>query len=78
MSLWQRKETQTLPPCRRVISLARSQKYGHPVHALETFLERSRFQGTCCHAANWKRVGETRGRTRNDRNSTIHVKIKDV
>jgi len=54
------------------------EKYGHPVHALETFVERSRFQGTCYRAANWQRLGETRGRTRNDRNSTIHVEIKDV
>jgi len=54
------------------------EKYGHPVHALETFVERSRFQGTCYRAANWQRLGETRGRTRNDRNTTIHVEIKDV
>jgi hypothetical protein len=53
-------------------------KYGHPVHALETFVERSRFQGTCYRAANWQRLGETRGRTRNDRNNTICVEIKDV
>lgn len=54
------------------------EKYGHPVHALETFVERSRFRGTCYRAANWQRLGETRGRTRNDRNNTIRVEIKDV
>ena len=54
------------------------EKYGHPVHALETFVERSRFQGTCYRAANWQRLGETRGRTRNDRANTIRVAIKDV
>ena len=54
------------------------EKYGHPVHALETFVERSRFQGTCYRAANWQRLGETRGRTRNDRDNTIRVEIKDV
>ena len=54
------------------------EKYGHPVHALETFVERSRFQGTCYRAANWQRLGETRGRTRNERANTIRVAIKDV
>jgi len=53
-------------------------KYGHPVHALETFVDRSRFQGTCYRAANWLRLGETRGRTRNDRHKRIHVPVKDV
>jgi hypothetical protein len=42
-------------------------KYGHPVHALETFVDRSRFQGTCYRAANWVKVGQSTGRTRNDR-----------
>ncbi len=53
-------------------------KYGHPVHALETFVDRSRFKGTCYRAANWIRVGETRGRTRNDRAHRIRVPVKDV
>jgi len=53
-------------------------KYGHPVHALETFVERSRFKGTCYRAANWLRLGETRGRTRNDRHTRIHMPVKDV
>jgi len=41
-------------------------KYGHSVYALETFVDR-RFRGTCYRAANWVKVGQTRGRTRNDR-----------
>jgi len=41
-------------------------KYGHHVHALETFVDRSRFQGTCYRAANWVKVGQSTGRTRND------------
>ncbi len=53
-------------------------KYGHPVHALETFVDRSRFKGTCYQAANWLRLGATRGRTRNDREHRIHASIKDV
>ncbi len=53
-------------------------KYGHPVHALETFVDRSRFQGACYRAANWRRLGQTRGRTRNDRHRRIRVPVKDV
>jgi hypothetical protein len=53
-------------------------KYGHPVSALETFVDRSRFQGTCYRAANWQRLGATRGRTRNDRAHRIRAAVKDV
>lgn len=53
-------------------------KYGHPIYLLETFVDRSRFQGTCYQAANWTRVGQTRGRTRNDCNHTIKTPIKDI
>lgn len=53
-------------------------KYGHPVHALETFVDRSRFKGTCYRAANWVRLGATQGRTRNDRKHRVKVPIKDV
>ncbi len=53
-------------------------KYGHPVHALETFVDCSRFKGTCYRAANWLKVGVTRGRTRNDRDNCIRVPVKDV
>jgi hypothetical protein len=53
-------------------------KYGHPVQALETFVDRSRFRGTCYRAANWLRMGETRGRTRNDRAHRLHAPVKDV
>jgi hypothetical protein len=52
-------------------------KYGHPVHALETFVDR-RFRGTCYRAANWLRLGQTRGRTRNDRTHRIRAAVKDV
>jgi len=53
-------------------------KYGHPVHALETFVDRDRFKGTCYRAANWMRLGVTRGRTRNDREHCIRAAVKDV
>jgi hypothetical protein len=54
------------------------EKYGHPVHLLETFVEKERFAGTCYKAANWVCVGETTGRSRNDRHSTLKVPVKDI
>ena len=53
-------------------------KYGHPVHLLETFVDRSRFKGTCYSAANWICVGPTQGRSRQDRTRSLNVPVKDV
>ena len=53
-------------------------KYDHPLYLLETFVEQDRFKGTCYKASNWIRVGETKGRSRNDRYSTMKVPIKDI
>jgi hypothetical protein len=38
--------------------------YGHPLFLVETFVDVSRFQGTCYRASNWIEVGRTRGFTR--------------
>ena len=53
-------------------------KYGHGLDALETFVERARFAGTCYRAANWQCVGSTCGRSRQDRDHTRAVPVKDV
>lgn len=53
-------------------------KYGHGLEALETFVERDRLAGTCYRAANWQWVGTTRGRTRQDRDHTRTVPLKDI
>ncbi|PJB49229.1 MAG: hypothetical protein CO103_06240, partial [Chloroflexi bacterium CG_4_9_14_3_um_filter_45_9] len=53
-------------------------KYGHPIYLLETFVERERFQGICYQAANWIYVGQTKGRSRNDRYNSLKVAIKDI
>ena len=53
------------------------EKYGHPLYLLETFVERQRFRGVCYQAANWMYVGQTKGRSRNDRYTTLKVPIKD-
>jgi hypothetical protein len=52
--------------------------YGHEEVLLESFVEVSRFRGTCYRAANWVYVGRTKGRSRNDRHHCIGVPAKDV
>jgi len=53
-------------------------KYGHRVELLETFVDRDRFRGTCYRAAGWIHVGATVGRSRNDRDQTLSVPVKDI
>ena len=53
-------------------------KYGHGLDWLETFVEQERFAGSCYRAANWQWVGRTTGRSRQDRDRTQRVPVKDV
>lgn len=53
-------------------------KYHHLIYLVETFVEKDRFQGTCYKAANFVYVGTTKGRSRQDRYTTLSVPIKDV
>jgi hypothetical protein len=68
----------TLGQVARRISQDWQAKYGHPVEVLETFVEQPRFRGTVYRAANWQRVGQTQGRTRQDRHTRIQVAVKDI
>jgi len=55
-------------------------KYGHPLYLLETFVEVGRFAGRCYQAANWRRVGRTKGRSRQNRpdGRPYRLPLKDV
>jgi len=53
-------------------------RYQHPVLLLETLVEKERFRGTSYQAANWIYVGQTKGRSRQDRSHTLKVPIKDI
>jgi hypothetical protein len=48
----------------RRLSADWQQAWGHPVWLAETFVDTSRFGGTCYRAANWLLLGESAGRTR--------------
>jgi len=53
-------------------------KYGHKIFALETFVERDRFRGTCYKAANWIFVGSTTGLGRNSVRGGVPIPIKNI
>ncbi len=53
-------------------------KYGHGLKWLETFVDTTRYAGTCYRAANWEYVGQTTGRGRQDREHRLAVPPKAV
>jgi hypothetical protein len=53
-------------------------RYHYRPWLVESFLDRSRFSGTCYQAANWIRVGQTTGRGRQDRFNKREETIKDI
>jgi hypothetical protein len=52
--------------------------YGYEPELVETFVERGRFAGTSYRAANWKQIGETKGRGRQDSSHKSPVPVKDI
>lgn len=62
----------------RRVSADWQQRYGHPVHLAETFVDQEKYAGTCYKAANWLPLGSTVGRSRRDRFNTIQVPRKLV
>jgi hypothetical protein len=48
----------------RRLSADWEQRYGHPVYLAETFVDSTRFRGTCYRAANWMYLGQTAGRSK--------------
>lgn len=62
----------------RRISRDWQNKYGHGLDWLETFVDTARYEGICYRAANWRHVGQTTGRSRQDREHRIKVSSKAV
>jgi hypothetical protein len=54
------------------------QQYAHPIYLIESFVELGRFVGTAYRAANWRLVGQTTGRTRQNRTGRAQAPIKAV
>jgi Domain of unknown function (DUF4338) len=53
-------------------------RYGYSPVLLETFVDKSRFRGTCYKAANWIHVGQTQGRGKLDRSHQNAIPIKEI
>ena len=53
-------------------------RYQYRPWLVESFVDTSRFSGTCYRAANWMLVGHTKGRGRHDRFSKREETIKDI
>jgi hypothetical protein len=54
------------------------QRYGTNIVLVETFVDKTRFIGTCYKASNWRKIGQTKGRSRQDRYKKLNVPIKDI
>jgi hypothetical protein len=53
-------------------------RYGYRPWLVETFVDVRQVAGTCFRAANWRRVGQTQGRGRQDRDRTAAETVKDI
>ncbi|WP_297388976.1 Druantia anti-phage system protein DruA [Acidiferrobacter sp.] len=62
----------------RALPQAWADAYGHPVYWAETFVDTTRYRGTCYRAANWQLLGKTQGRGKDDHTHQANRSIKDV
>ena len=62
---------------RRVVKDFES-RYGYRPWIVESFVDRAEHAGTCFQASNWERIGETRGRGRDDKECRSPESVKDI
>ena len=67
-----------LGACLRRLSRDWKRRYGTDIALVETFVDTTRYTGTCYKAANWDPIGETKGRSRQDGDRKLKVSIKDI
>ncbi|MCP3921136.1 MAG: DUF4338 domain-containing protein [Desulfobacterales bacterium] len=67
-----------LGACLRRLSKDWRHRYGTDIVLVETFVDTTRYIGTCYKAANWQKIGKTKGRSRQDRNRKLKVPIKNI
>jgi hypothetical protein len=60
------------------LSLDWEKSHGHPVLLAETFVDLSRFRGSCYLACGWKMLGETRGYGKRHDGYVFHNKPKAI
>lgn len=62
----------------RLLSAEWQRVYQHPVYLAETFVDPTRWKGTCYRAANWIDVGRTTGRGKDDQTHSPNRTLKDI
>ena len=67
-----------LGACLRRLSRDWKNRYGTPIALVETFVDTTRYAGTCYKAANWQKIGQTKGRSRQDGDRKLKVSVKDI
>ena len=70
--------TKSLALARHRIGDDWEERYGYRPVLLETFVDTTRFIGTCYKAANWMNVGLTQGRGRMDRHGAKDQPVKSI
>ncbi len=67
-----------LGDCARRVGEDFAQRYGYAPWLLETFVDGEQHEGTCFQAANWQRIGQTKGRGRNDPAGRGGESVKEI
>lgn len=67
-----------LGSCLRRVADDLEKRYGIRPLLVETFVDTTEFSGGCFRAANWERIGRTKGRGRQDRDHTSSETVKDI
>jgi len=62
----------------KVVPVDWQRVYNHRIYFLETFVDTTRYKGSCYKAANWKYLGDTTGRGKNDQTHKANRSIKAV
>ena len=62
----------------RQLSADWEKTYEHPIYLAETFVDISRFSGTCYQAANWIKVGQTKGSAKKGNEYQYHGQPKAI
>lgn len=70
--------TKTLALVTRRLPADWEKNYGYRPVLIETFVDVTRFHGTCYKAANWTQVGVTKGRSRMDRHHAQDKPVKSI
>lgn len=67
-----------LGACLRRLSKDWKRRYGTDIALAETFVDTTRYVGVCYKAANWQKIGETKGRGRQDCSRKLKTPVKAI